>query len=430
MSCLVVVGTQWGDEGKGKVVDLLTEKSEIVVRYQGGNNAGHTVMFEDQTFILHLIPSGILREATSILGNGVVIDLGEIVKEIEQLEELGIEVAGKLKISQSCHLIMPYHKALDQMREQRRERQKIGTTGRGIGPAYQDKVGRFGIRIGDLANPTYFRQRLAEVLPEKNCLFSHYFQSKPFTIDEILEEYLEHFEKIKHYVADISSYLNEALVAKKNILFEGAQGTFLDIDHGTYPYVTSSNTTSGCASTGSGIGPQHLKKVLGIVKAYTTRVGEGPFPSELHDEVGKRLQTEGKEFGATTGRPRRCGWFDAVLVQQAVNLNGITSLALMKLDVLDHFENIKIATAYRNKEGKTITQFCSGWNLADWTPIYEEMEGWQSSTYGITDYDRLPEKAQAYLQRIEDLLGIPISLLSTGPRREETILRRPDLLLS
>ena len=354
MACLIIVGTQWGDEGKGKVVDLLTERADAVVRYQGGNNAGHTVMFGNKTFILHLVPSGILRETTSILGNGVVIDLSELVKEINDLEKMGINVEKNLHISDRAQLVMPWHKIFDQLREQKKGKSKIGTTGRGIGPTYEDKAGRVGIRVGDLLDQEKFRFRLSELTKEKNIFVENYFDTDEtfFYEDDIFSEYADYKKKLEPFIVDTPFLINQLIQDGKNILFEGAQGTFLDVDHGTYPFVTSSNTLSGSACVGSGIGPTCITGVLGIVKAYTTRVGNGPFPTELLDDDGKILQSEGKEFGATTGRPRRCGWFDALLVRQAVRLNGITSIAVTKLDVLDNFDTLKIAIGYRLSNGE------------------------------------------------------------------------------
>ncbi|MGK5091265.1 adenylosuccinate synthase [Deltaproteobacteria bacterium TL4] len=427
MACVIVVGTQWGDEGKGKIVDILTERADFVVRYQGGNNAGHTVMFGDQRFILHLIPSGILRATTSILGNGVVIDPKELLKEINSLKELGIQVEGNLKISQQAHLVMPYHRIFDVLGEEQKGSEKIGTTGRGIGPAYMDKTGRLGIRFVDLKNPERFRQRLESLLPEKNCLLKHFFQSSlpPFTTSQIAEEYLGYFRELQHFLFDTALLLNQAIDAGKHLLFEGAQGTFLDIDHGTYPFVTSSNTVAGNACAGTGIGPVKITDVVGITKAYTTRVGSGPFPTELLNETGEFLRTEGHEYGATTGRPRRCGWFDAVLVRHAVRLNSVTSLAITKLDVLDKMKTLKIAVGYKTPKGESVAEFPNN----DWDqliPVYEELPGWQCSSREFTDYDSLPKELKAYLKRMAELVQAPVSIISTGPKREETIVLNPD----
>ena len=426
MACLIIVGTQWGDEGKGKVVDLLTDRADAVVRYQGGNNAGHTVMFGNQTFILHMVPSGILRETTSILGNGVVIDLTAFVKEINELEQTGIDVEKHLRISDRAQLVMPWHKTIDRLREQQKGKSKIGTTGRGIGPAYEDKAGRAGIRVGDLLDQGNFRNRLEEIVNDKNKILKQYFDADEasFSAEEIFSEYADYLKKLKPCIVDTPLLINQFVEDGKHILFEGAQGTFLDVDHGTYPFVTSSNTLSGNACVGSGIGPTRITGVLGIVKAYTTRVGSGPFPTELFDNDGKLLQSEGNEFGATTGRPRRCGWFDALLVRQAVRLNGITSLAVTKLDVLDKFDTLKIAVAYRKSNGEECENFPG--SLENVSPVYHEMPGWKCRTAGLVEYDQLPTEMLAYLDKISELVGAKVSIISTGPKREETIVLNPD----
>ena len=427
MTALVVVGTQWGDEGKGKIVDLLTELADAVVRYQGGNNAGHTVMFGEETHILHLIPSGILRDTMSILGNGVVIDLPELLKEIEELRENGVEVQGKLHVSARSHLVMPWHRLIDQLREKDKGEKKIGTTGRGIGPAYEDKVGRRGIRMGDLRHPETLLARLQEIIAEKNALLTHLYEASDQCFDpvSIQQEYLGYFERIQPFVTETPVLVHSLVEQGRRLLFEGAQGTFLDIDHGTYPFVTSSNTVSGNACAGGGIGPRHISDVVGIVKAYTTRVGSGPFPTELLDQTGEFLRSEGQEFGATTGRPRRCGWFDAVLVRYAVRLNGITSLALTKLDVLDKFETLKLCVGYRMKDGSIQIDFpFEGHDEVE--PVYEELPGWNTKTAGITEDDQLPKNLLDYLARIEELVEAPASIISTGPKREDTIVLQPD----
>ena len=428
MACVIIVGAQWGDEGKGKIVDLLTERADAVVRYQGGNNAGHTVMFGNKTFVTHLVPSGILRKTTSILGNGVVIDLAELIKEIEELEQMGIEVENRLHISDRAQLVMPWHKTFDRLREEQKGEKKIGTTGRGIGPAYEDKIGRSGIRVGDLLEPEYFKTRLEEIVDEKNQLLEHYFKTNepPFSANEIFSEFAEHLKKLKPFICDTALQVNQLVEQEKNILFEGAQGTFLDVDHGTYPFVTSSNTLAGGACAGAGIGPTRITGVLGIVKAYTTRVGSGPFPTELFDKDGELLQSVGNEFGATTGRPRRCGWFDALLVRQAVRLNGVSGMAVMKLDVLDKFETLKIAIAYRLPNGELTENLPR--SLENVTPVYEEMAGWNCKTAGVTDYEQLPPQMLAYLERMSELVGAPVSIISTGPKREESIVLNPDQL--
>jgi len=426
MACVIIVGTQWGDEGKGKIVDLLTERADAVVRYQGGNNAGHTVMFGEQTFILHLLPSGILRKTTSILGNGVVIDLAEMIKEIDELAQMDIEVGDHLHISDRAQLVMPWHKTFDRLGEEQKGKNKIGTTGRGIGPAYEDKVRRSGIRVGDLLEPELFKARLEEIVEEKNKLLELYYKSDEpsFSAEEIFSEFIAYLKILKPYIRDTPLLVNQMIEEGKNILFEGAQGTFLDVDHGTYPFVTSSNTLAGGACAGTGIGPTRINEVLGIVKAYTTRVGSGPFPTELLDNDGKLLQSEGNEFGATTGRPRRCGWFDALLVRQAVRLNGITSMAVMKLDVLDKFDTLKIAVSYRLSNGEHTENLPR--SLENVTPVLEEMPGWKCKSAGITEYDQLPREMLAYLERISELVGAKVSIISTGPKREETIVLNPD----
>ena len=426
MACVIIVGTQWGDEGKGKIVDLLTERADAVVRYQGGNNAGHTVMFGEKTFILHLLPSGILRKTTSILGNGVVIDLAEMIKEIDELAQMDIAVEDHLHISDRAQLVMPWHKTFDRLGEEQKGKNKIGTTGRGIGPAYEDKVRRSGMRVGDLLEPELFKTRLEEIVEEKNKLLELYYKSDEpsFSAEEIFSEFIAYLKILKPYIRDTPLLVNQMIEEGKNILFEGAQGTFLDVDHGTYPFVTSSNTLAGGACAGTGIGPTRINEVLGIVKAYTTRVGSGPFPTELLDNDGELLQSEGHEFGATTGRPRRCGWFDALLVRQAVRLNGITSMAVMKLDVLDKFDTLKIAVSYRLSNGEHTENLPR--SLENVTPVLEEMPGWKCNSAGITEYDQLPRKMLAYLERISELVGANVSIISTGPKREETIVLNPD----
>ena len=426
MACVIIVGTQWGDEGKGKIVDLLTERADAVVRYQGGNNAGHTVMFGEKTFILHLLPSGILRKTTSILGNGVVIDLAEMIKEIDELAQMDIAVEDHLHISDRAQLVMPWHKTFDRLSEEQKGKNKIGTTGRGIGPAYEDKVRRSGMRVGDLLEPELFKARLEEIVEEKNKLLELYYKSDEpsFSAEKIFLEFTAYLNILKPYIRDTPLLVNQMIEEGKNILFEGAQGTFLDVDHGTYPFVTSSNTLAGGACAGTGIGPTRINEVLGIVKAYTTRVGSGPFPTELLDNDGELLQSEGHEFGATTGRPRRCGWFDALLVRQAVRLNGITSMAVMKLDVLDKFDTLKIAVSYRLSNGEHTKNLPR--SLENVTPVLEEMPGWKCKSAGITEYDQLPREMLEYLERISELVGAKVSIISTGPKREETIVLNPD----
>ncbi|MDH3381764.1 MAG: adenylosuccinate synthase [Flavobacteriaceae bacterium] len=426
MSNVIVIGSQWGDEGKGKMVDLLAEKAQAVVRFQGGNNAGHTVKFGSKTFILHLIPSGILQETTkSIIGNGVVVDPEAILKELDDLKKLGIESEGKLFISDSASLIMPYHKILDQAREERLKNKKIGTTCRGIGPAYEDKIGRIGIRFADIEDTPGFKEKLTLLIKDKNQHLKHVLNYEgPFLDpDVIFNDLIKSYQKLKGYLCDASELITEGIENNDNILFEGAQGTFLDIDHGTYPFVTSSNTVSGNACTGSGIPPTKIDKVIAIVKAYTTRVGQGPFPTELHDEVGAFLAKNGHEFGATTGRARRCGWLDICLLKESNRLNGFTDLVITKLDVLDKLETIKICIGYKDNKGNEYTSLPHKQTTQEIIePVYMEMDGWQGNTVGVTNYEDLPENAKKYLKKIEALLKTPICMISTGPKREETII--------
>ncbi len=427
MPAIVVVGTQWGDEGKGKIVDFLTAKAHFVVRFQGGNNAGHTLVINQKKYILHLIPSGIFHPHTvCVIGNGVVVDPAVLISEIENLKNAGVEITPKkLKISERAHTIMPYHKALDLAREAKAKKNKIGTTGRGIGPCYEDKVARRGFRLIDLTRPKYFRERLKTILEEKN-FFLQYLSAEPLNYKEICEKYLEFGKYLKPYLTDVSSLLWEGFKKNKNILFEGAQGTYLDIDYGTYPYVTSSNTLAGNACCGSGLGPTFIKEVIGIVKAYTTRVGEGPFPTELKDEIGEYLREKGGEYGSTTGRPRRCGWLDLVMVKGAIKLNGITSLALTKLDVLSGLSKIKLCVAY--KIGKKILKTFPSTleDLSKIEPVYEELPGWEENLEGIKDLNHLPKEAKDYIKAIESYLGVPISMISTGPGRENCLILRDN----
>jgi adenylosuccinate synthase len=419
MSATVLVGSQWGDEGKGKIVDLISEAFEIVVRYQGGANAGHTVEIGDQKYILHLIPSGILREnKICVIGNGVVIDPTALLEEIELLKRNNIDVKGRLFISQNAHLIMPYHKLLDSINESGEN--KIGTTGRGIGPCYIDKYARKGIRIVDLLNRTELEKKIRTNLKEKNEILQKIHSHAGLDVDKIVKEYLEFDSIIDKYIKDVPSYLNQVLDKGKSILLEGAQGTFLDIDHGTYPYVTSSNPTSGGACTGSGIPPTKINAVIGIVKAYTTRVGNGPFPTELLDEDGEKLRKVGAEFGATTGRPRRCGWFDAFLVAYSKMINGITSVALTKLDVLSSFEKINVCVGYE-LDGKKLKTFPTNVEyLNKVKPIYETLDGWNSIITNCESYVDLPNKTKEYLDFISKHSGIKIDIISVGPKRKQT----------
>ena len=423
---VVVLGTQWGDEGKGKVVDLLTDRAKYVVRYQGGHNAGHTLVIDGEKTVLHLIPSGILRDnVTCIIGNGVVLSPDALMKEMTMLEERGVPVRERLKISEACPLILPYHIALDVAREKARGAKAIGTTGRGIGPAYEDKVARRGLRVGDLFNAEDFAAKLKEVLDVHNFTLTQYYGEEAVDFDETLKGAMEVADILKAMVVDVTDELDKAHNAGLPIMFEGAQGTLLDIDHGTYPYVTSSNTTVGGVATGAGFGPLKLDYVLGIVKAYTTRVGSGPFPTELECEVGQHLGVKGHEFGATTGRKRRTGWFDAVAMKRAVQINSITGFCLTKLDVLDGLETLQICVGYKDKDGnvKDVPPMAAdGYDLV--TPVYEEMPGWSDNTFGVTDYDSLPQAAKDYIARLEVITGVPVDIISTGPDRNETIVMR------
>ncbi|MDY0212205.1 MAG: adenylosuccinate synthase [Desulfuromonadaceae bacterium] len=423
MANVVVVGAQWGDEGKGKVVDIYTERSQAVVRYQGGNNAGHTLVVGDEKTVLHLIPSGILHKGKKcIIGNGVVLDPKVFLQELEGLKAKGyLQDEAQLVVDRNVHIIMPYHKEIDIARENKPGGRRIGTTGRGIGPTYEDKVGRRGIRLIDLINPERFSAKLKELLPEKNFLLEHFLKQAPLDEQQILDEYLVYGEKLKRFVGNSSVLLEECRVKGENILFEGAQGSLLDIDHGTYPYVTSSSTIAGGASIGSGFGPRFINEVIGISKAYVTRVGEGPFPTELEDEVGEKLRQAGSEFGATTGRPRRTGWFDAVALREAVRTNGLTGLAITKLDVLDEFESIKICTAYSYK-GEMLSDFPSDSHiLSQCKPVYEEMDGWNIDICATTTYADLPQQARTYLAKLEEICNCPVVLVSVGPRRDQTM---------
>ncbi len=420
---VVVIGTQWGDEGKGKVVDLLTEEVSAVVRFQGGHNAGHTLVIEGEKTVLHLIPSGILRtNVQCFIGNGVVLEPNALLKEVVGLEERGVAVRERLFISPACPLILPYHVELDLAREEARGSQKIGTTGRGIGPAYEDKAARRGVRLGDLFYWQGFAAKLSEVMEYHNFMLTSYYKTKPVDFEQTLDQCATVAEQIQPMVADIVPMLHSLREAGKPILFEGAQGALLDVDLGTYPFVTSSNTTAGGTAVGSGFGPRYLDYVLGITKAYSTRVGSGPFPTELFDDIGTRLAERGNEFGSTTGRPRRCGWFDAAAVRQAVQINSISGLCLTKLDVLDGLEEIRICTGYQQSDGVEGSPRFASEYYADISPVYENLPGWQDSTVGIKSYDALPANAQAYLKRIEEAVGAPIDIISTGPDRAETIV--------
>ena len=422
---VVVVGTQWGDEGKGKIVDWLTEQAQGVVRFQGGHNAGHTLVIDGRKTILRLIPSGILRpEVACYIGNGVVLSPTALLAEIDELLAAGVDVPPRLRVSGSCPLILDYHVALDKAREERRGADKIGTTGRGIGPAYEDKVSRRGLRFGELLDTAHFTERLREVMDYHNFALEHYFQAEPVDYRKVLDEALVQAERLRPMVADVTGILHGLRRAGRNVMFEGAQGALLDNDVGTYPFVTSSNTIAGAAAVGTGLGPRDIHRVLGIVKAYTTRVGAGPFPTELFDENGEHLSRVGHEFGAVTGRPRRCGWFDAVSLRRAVLHNSLSSLGVTKLDVLDGLDTLRIATGYRIdgevREQPPLLPF----RYAECEPVYETLPGWTEPTSGITDFAQLPENARRYLARIEQLAGVPIDIVSTGPDRAETIVLR------
>jgi adenylosuccinate synthase len=430
MPNIVVVGAQWGDEGKGKVVDVLAPHVDAVVRYQGGNNAGHTVVVGREKFVLHSIPSGILHpRRRCVIGCGVVIDPAALIEEMEALVQRGVVLDGNLFISKNAHLIMPYHRALDLASEAKLGERRIGTTGKGVGPAYVDKAARVGIRMADLLDEPLFREKLAANLKEKNRILREIYDAPTFTVEEILGPYLRHAGWLAPYVTDTALLLNRLIDAGASVLFEGAQGTMLDVDHGTYPFITSSSTTAGGASTGTGVPPTRIHGVLGVSKVYTTRVGNGPFPTELHDATSELLRTRGNEYGATTGRPRRCGWFDAVALRYAVRINGLDAIALTKLDVLDPCETVKICVGYRYR-GEVLTEFPEEeqiWREA--LPVYEEMSGWQCSSAGIRVYADLATKARQYVERLAELTGREICLVSTGAVREETILPEESLLL-
>ncbi|AJD49556.1 adenylosuccinate synthetase [Alcanivorax sp. S71-1-4] len=424
---VVILGTQWGDEGKGKIVDLLTDQVACVARFQGGHNAGHTLVIDGKKTVLHLIPSGILREGVQcLIGNGVVLALDALLREITGLEEKGVPVRERLRLSASCPLILPVHVALDQARERARGEAKIGTTGRGIGPAYEDKVSRRGVRLGDVFQRERFAAKLGELLDYHNFVLRHYYNAEPVDFQQTLDETIALADNVRDMVTDVTAVLHAKRVAGESIMFEGAQGTLLDIDHGTYPFVTSSNTTAGGTATGSGFGPLYLDYVLGITKAYTTRVGSGPFPTELFDDTGRRLAERGHEFGATTGRPRRCGWFDAVALKRAIQINSISGLCLTKLDVLDGLDVVRVCVGYTNAAGESL-EACAGWDAdsyATMVPVYEELPGWQESTLGAKTLAELPANARAYIKRIEEVTGAPVDIISTGPDRVETIVLR------
>ncbi|RJQ72245.1 MAG: adenylosuccinate synthase [Desulfobacteraceae bacterium] len=423
MANIVIIGTQWGDEGKGKIVDLLAEHADVVVRFQGGNNAGHTMVVAGEKVISHLVPSGILQGKTCLIGNGVVVDPAVLIEEMDYLQGKGVPCGPQqLMVSERAQVIMPYQREIDKARELKKGKDKIGTTGRGIGPAYEDKVARCGIRMVDLIDPQSLDEKLAAVLPEKNFLLEKFLGAAPIDLNTISEQYKSFAKRLAPHVVDISVVVHRAMGQGRQVLFEGAQGTHLDIDHGTYPFVTSSNTVSGNACCGCGVGPKDVTGVMGVVKAYTTRVGAGPFPSELFDEVGEYLQSKGAEFGSTTGRKRRCGWLDMVILNNAVRLNGLTGLAITKLDVLGGLDQIKICTAYRYK-GRLMDTFPSSLKvLAECEPVYETVDGWREDISQISEYGRLPVNVQKYLQRIEALSGVPVQIVSVGAQRDQTMV--------
>lgn len=424
MSSVVVVGTQWGDEGKGKITDFLAEKAEVVARYQGGNNAGHTIKFDGVTYKLHLIPSGIFnKEKTCVLGNGMVIDPKAFLDELAYIHDHGIST-DNLYISNRAHVILPYHIKLDVLQEEEKGTNKIGTTRKGIGPAYTDKAARIGIRIADLLDANTFRKKLEQNVKEKNRLFTKLYDAEPVSVDDIFDEYYAYGQKIKQYVTDTSLLLNNALDEGRRVLFEGAQGVMLDIDQGTYPFVTSSNPSAGGVTVGAGVGPTQIERVVGVTKAYTTRVGDGPFITELHDDIGDRIREVGREYGTTTGRPRRVGWFDSVAVRHTRRVSGITDLSVTLLDVLTGIDTLKICVAYRYK-GEIIKEFPANLSmLAECEPVYEEMPGWTEDITNVTSFEELPENAQHYLKRVSELTEIPLSIFSVGPDRKQTIVVR------
>jgi adenylosuccinate synthase len=422
---IIVIGAQWGDEGKGKVVDWLTDRVAAVVRFQGGHNAGHTLVINGEKTVLKLIPSGVLRgDVQCLIGNGVVLSPTALMEEIGMLEAKGVPARERLRISPACPLILPSHVALDKAREIAKGAAKIGTTGRGIGPAYEDKIARRAVRLADLFHRERFAAKFGEVLDYHNFILKNYFHTQTVDFQQTLDQYLELVPQLAPLVADITTLLYEMHERGDNALFEGAQGALLDVDHGTYPYVTSSNTTAGGAATGTGLGPLYFDQVLGIVKAYTTRVGEGPMPTELFDEMGEHLARRGHEFGSVTGRPRRCGWFDTVALRRSFICNSVTSVCITKMDVLDGLDTIRICVAYKTPQGRITVAPMGAESFAESEPVYEDMPGWKSSTVGLTKYSELPENARNYLKRIEELLGVPLDIISTGPDRTQTIVLR------
>jgi len=429
LSNIVIVGTQWGDEGKGKIVDLLAEYADMVVRFQGGNNAGHTMVVDGKQFISHLVPSGILQKKRCVIGNGVVVDPEVLIEELDRLKTMGIDPGpNDLLISEKAHVIMPYHKSIDLAREKKKGDKKIGTTGRGIGPAYEDKATRRGIRFVDLIDLEVFKEKLTTILEEKNFYLKNYLSAETLDPEVIISQYTRYAKRLAPHVTNVSVSISETIKAGKQVLFEGAQGTHLDIDHGTYPFVTSSNTVAGNACNGAGVGPKEISGVIGIVKAYTTRVGKGPFPTELFDKTGDFIQEKGAEFGATTGRKRRCGWLDIVLLKNAVRLNGLTGITITKLDVLGGIKTLKICTAYEFK-GKIVNEFPASLKvLAGCKPIFETLPGWSEDISGIRKIEDLPQNTKSYLKRIEELVETPIDIVSIGPGRDETIVIRNPYL--
>lgn len=419
----VLVGTQWGDEGKAKIVDFITNDVSMVIRFQGGANAGHTVYVKGEKYVFHLIPSGIIYpNMKCVISNGVVLDPEQLFKEIDEVESRGIKVGSRFFVSKRANVVMPYHRSMDMLKEKKAKKNAIGTTGKGIGPAYMDKVARTGIRVGDLLDENLLRDKLNAIMPEKNEYITGYLGGEAFDVEELVKEFVGYGNKLRPYAADTSVLANNEVKKGNSILFEGAQGTFLDVDHGTYPFVTSSNTCAGAACTGAGVGPTIIDDVLGISKAYITRVGNGPFPTEIHGEEGDELRRAGNEFGATTGRPRRCGWFDGVLFKKAREVNGLTSIALTKLDVLDGYDTIKICTGYEI-DGVVTDEFPDILStLEKAKPIYEELEGWKSKTDDITAEADLPEKAKAYIKRLGELMEVPVTIISVGPDREQTFM--------
>jgi len=424
MSVVVIVGAQWGDEGKGKIVDVLTEKADAVARYQGGHNAGHTVVINNEKFVLHIIPSGILHKGkTCIIGNGVVVEPKSLIEEMDGLIKRGIDIGENIFLSRSAHLIMPYHAAIEREQERLKGSKKIGTTGKGIGPAYVDKTARTGIRAGELLYPEVFKEKLKNNLACVNHLLKVLYNAPAFDVDDIYSEYMRYAERLSGCIADTDVIVNRMIDENKNLLFEGAQGTLLDVDHGTYPYVTSSSSAAGGACTGLGVSPTKISSVIGVVKAYTTRVGEGPFPTEIKDSLGEKIREKGGEYGATTGRPRRCGWLDMVALRYAVRVNGFSGVVLTKPDILDGLKKIKICTAYRC-EGKLYEEFPKELNILEkCEPVYEEVSGWKENTGGAKSFEKLPSAAQAYIKEIERMLNVKVRIISSGQKRDELIMR-------